>query len=515
MADGVLRLSYRERLENLGALIDSEIAEAVEREVQKFSENYLPNPAHIPATADENRRCPTASEIEECLLLFQSRSDAANIKLHLEAKPYLCSEYAVVASAPRDIREWILSFISEQDLKRIFPICCENGNSDLMKSVLHAWSIRLINGTDEGSNLVLAIRSGSISGTQELLTHGADISVISASGNNIVQEAVSSDSADLVEVVLNHIPHENLLSFLTFKNPANLSSIDLAAGSSDQVHRVVRSHFLIGLSLDGNGFYKEGSFENAVERYREAITVCESIPSDQKTENLVKLEYNLARSLFRLQRFSECVSHCSRCIELDRTYLNALSQRAQAHVSLCNFEMARKDYESIIAVMGSDSSSPATVRQQNEFRLKLLEVESVLKTDHYSTLGVEKFVDEQQVKSAYRQLAKKHHPDKVMNESDDFRIRSRNVFTRIQEAYETLTSAKDEYDMNLRIQMSTDAVRQNLLRRRYSMESSPPASPTGVIRQMRMRQFLGSPPADDKYRASPTLSRSFDVLFRN
>lgn len=38
-----------------------------------------------------------------------------------------------------------------------------------------------------------------------------------------------------------------------------------------------------------------------------------------------------------------------------------------------------------------------------------------LRKDHYKTLGVHKDAANPEIKKAYRELAKKHHPDKVSN----------------------------------------------------------------------------------------------------
>lgn len=49
--------------------------------------------------------------------------------------------------------------------------------------------------------------------------------------------------------------------------------------------------------------------------------------------------------------------------------------------------------------------------------------------DYYSTLGVNKNASQKDIKSAYRKLASKHHPDRGGNEAE---------FKRIQEAYDVL-----------------------------------------------------------------------------
>ena len=60
--------------------------------------------------------------------------------------------------------------------------------------------------------------------------------------------------------------------------------------------------------------------------------------------------------------------------------------------------------------------------------------------DHYNTLGVSKNASDSEIKSAYRRLAKEHHPDK--NGGDDTR------FKQINEAYDVLKDPqrRQQYD---------------------------------------------------------------------
>lgn len=63
--------------------------------------------------------------------------------------------------------------------------------------------------------------------------------------------------------------------------------------------------------------------------------------------------------------------------------------------------------------VGLPPSSPLQLLQDCEQKLKIS-----LRKDHYKTLGVDKHAENTAIKKAYRELAKKNHPDKV---SDDIK----------------------------------------------------------------------------------------------
>ena len=63
--------------------------------------------------------------------------------------------------------------------------------------------------------------------------------------------------------------------------------------------------------------------------------------------------------------------------------------------------------------------------------------------DYYSTLGVSRTASEKEIKSAYRKLARKFHPD--VNPGDN---KAEEQFKEIAEAYEVLSSSekRKKYD---------------------------------------------------------------------
>ena len=56
----------------------------------------------------------------------------------------------------------------------------------------------------------------------------------------------------------------------------------------------------------------------------------------------------------------------------------------------------------------------------------------------YDVLGVETGSSDSEIKSAYRRLAKKHHPDKVQNLGEVYVKAAKEKFSKIQAAYENI-----------------------------------------------------------------------------
>ena len=68
-----------------------------------------------------------------------------------------------------------------------------------------------------------------------------------------------------------------------------------------------------------------------------------------------------------------------------------------------------------------------------------------MKRDYYEMLGIAKSASKDEIKSAYRKLALKYHPDKNPGNKE-----AEEKFKEINEAYEILSddSKKQQYDKN-------------------------------------------------------------------
>jgi len=73
--------------------------------------------------------------------------------------------------------------------------------------------------------------------------------------------------------------------------------------------------------------------------------------------------------------------------------------------------------------------------------------------DHYIVLGIGRNADQKEIKSAYRRIAKKYHPDTACPEA------SSKKFIELRKAYETLSDAKKRREYDRQLNGEKDVVR--------------------------------------------------------
>jgi len=63
-------------------------------------------------------------------------------------------------------------------------------------------------------------------------------------------------------------------------------------------------------------------------------------------------------------------------------------------------------------------------------------------TSSYEILEISKSATDAEVKKAYRDMAKKYHPDRLGNLSDELKKSATEKFQKVQEAYEQIQDAR-------------------------------------------------------------------------
>jgi curved DNA-binding protein CbpA len=92
-----------------------------------------------------------------------------------------------------------------------------------------------------------------------------------------------------------------------------------------------------------------------------------------------------------------------------------------------------------------------------------------LERSYYEVLGVENDCTAERLKTKYRELAREHHPDRLVNETSEVRESAVEEMAAINEAYHTLSDLelRRAYDQHLRAQSFAQ----------HSARHSPPESP--------------------------------------
>lgn len=239
------------------------------------------------------------------------------------------------------------------------------------------------------------------------------------------------------------------------------------------------SHLVVELSHLGNAQYRHADLDAAISSYEEAILLCDksvvqsrnpehacasgggsqdavSQSSESTRENMVRLRYNLARTLHRSDRWAEARLQASEVIALDHAYVNAYALRAQAAMAGCDWQAALADWDALMDIIASGSIPGAGTHTDRgdlvvTWRKRREECITQLALGHYEVLALRRMASIDEVRQAYRDVAKQWHPDKHSHRSRDLQERACRRFERIRQAYDVLgdEAAKQAYDASL------------------------------------------------------------------
>ena len=139
-----------------------------------------------------------------------------------------------------------------------------------------------------------------------------------------------------------------------------------------------------------------------------------------------------------------------------RTFNEVIKKREISAQRICTFMVQRTRYEVrlqmlhfLFGIAQSDGQvSKAEIEKLREiagyFRVNQHDFESIMamfikSTDNsYKILEIEKTATDDEVKKAYRNMAKKYHPDRVVTENEAIRKGAEEKFKEVQKAYESI-----------------------------------------------------------------------------
>ncbi len=139
-----------------------------------------------------------------------------------------------------------------------------------------------------------------------------------------------------------------------------------------------------------------------------------------------------------------------------KVFNEVVKKREVSASRICNYLNARTRYESRLQILhflfgiaqadGHVSDPEIRIIQQIAGHLRLTErdfisIKAMFVKDQdnaYKILEIDKSVPDHEVKKAYRTMAKKYHPDKLMDMDEAYRKGAEEKFRKVQEAYETV-----------------------------------------------------------------------------
>ncbi|XP_074097266.1 dnaJ homolog subfamily C member 7-like isoform X2 [Cotesia typhae] len=201
----------------------------------------------------------------------------------------------------------------------------------------------------------------------------------------------------------------------------------LVPDHSDGLKLYKNAKALIDKKNEGNNAFIHRKYSKAHKIYSEALQID---PSNQRM--MMKLYYNLAQASYKLDEISKSIEECTKALAIDPNFYKALLRRGQNYVETCDYEEAVADFTKAVNI---ESSSEA--RKLLDEAKKLL---AKAKNDYHGILGVKKNASMDDIKKAYHEKAKLHHPDRHSSGSLEEKVNNEKKFKEITRAYRSLTN---------------------------------------------------------------------------
>ena len=131
-------------------------------------------------------------------------------------------------------------------------------------------------------------------------------------------------------------------------------------------------------------------------------------------------------------------SYGSRTGSTNRTYYGGFNSREEAEEFFRTF-FGGGFGQGTTDTSGSTYGGYSSQNSGSSYQRNTSSTYTTDKSKYYSILGVSRGASQDEIKKAYRKLAKEHHPDRFVNSSDSEKKYHENKMKEINDAYENLT----------------------------------------------------------------------------
>ncbi|CCW66542.1 unnamed protein product [Phytomonas sp. Hart1] len=192
----------------------------------------------------------------------------------------------------------------------------------------------------------------------------------------------------------------------------------------------------------GNNAFATKDFSSAVMHYTEAIRL--AIDNDQ----ILRILYcNRAAAHKELGNYRDGINDCTNAILLDKDFCKAYARRARCYQHLGDNFAAVQDFKKALEYDPSNRELAKELKSAEQS----LSRESELEKDLYYQLGLSRTATDKEIKTKYRELSLRWHPDKCIGMSTIEKDRSEHKFKIIGEAYATLINPSKRRDYDLKM----------------------------------------------------------------
>lgn len=206
----------------------------------------------------------------------------------------------------------------------------------------------------------------------------------------------------------------------------------------------------------GNDLFKRGDAAGAINVYTEALAL------DPENDTYNAMIYgNRAAAEMKRGNWNEAAKDCSESLIRKGGIAKLHVRRSRCWVSLGNYDDAVRDLRKAKELSPGDDDI-AEELSKAEFLKKRSG-----STSFYSVLGIAPHATVNDIKTAYRQMAMKYHPDRHQSSAPNVKKQAEDKFKQVTEAYEVLSdeTKRRKYDAGMELDEINSSSNSSSMRR--------------------------------------------------